>query len=95
VKIDRSFVSSFEHDEKQEKIVRAIIGLGQGLGIVSTAEGIEEGDQWNRLQAMGCDVGQGFLFGKALPPEEALELIASKSAAMERTSSLHLSHSSR
>ena len=55
VKIDRSFVASFEDDEKQEKIVRAIIGLGHGLGIVTTAEGIEDKTQFDRLKAMGCE----------------------------------------
>lgn len=75
VKIDRSFIESFEGDDRQEKIVRAIIGLGHGLGIATTAEGIEQDHQLQRLRAMGCDYGQGFLFGKALPPEEVLALI--------------------
>jgi diguanylate cyclase (GGDEF)-like protein len=70
VKIDRSFVAAFEGDEKQEKIVRAIIGLGHGLGIVTTAEGIEDRATWKRLQEMGCDFGQGYLFGKAMAPNQ-------------------------
>ena len=73
VKIDRSFVASFAGDERQEKIVRAIIGLGRGLGIVTTAEGIEEKDQADQLRAMGCDFGQGYLFGKALAPEDVMK----------------------
>jgi diguanylate cyclase (GGDEF)-like protein len=80
VKIDRSFVESFQGDEKQEKIVRAIIGLGHGLGIVTTAEGIEQSDQFDRLKAMGCDFGQGYLFGKAMPPEEVRAFFAETAA---------------
>ena len=76
VKIDRSFVASFEDDHKQEKIVRAIIGLGRGLGIVTTAEGIEDDLQFDRLRAMGCDYGQGYLFGKAIPHHEVLLYLA-------------------
>ena len=80
IKIDRSFVASFEGDDKQEKIVRAIIGLGHGLGIVTTAEGIEEPAQFERLRAMGCDFGQGFLFGKAMPPEDVEDFFAGRGA---------------
>ncbi len=80
IKIDRSFVASFEGDDKQEKIVRAIIGLGRGLGIVTTAEGIEDPGQFDRLKAMGCDFGQGFLFGKAVPSEEVRKLFEDPAA---------------
>jgi diguanylate cyclase (GGDEF)-like protein len=76
IKIDRSFVSSFEGDERQQKIVRAMLGLGQGLGIATTAEGIESESQVRSLQALGCDFGQGFLFGKAMPPEKIAAFIA-------------------
>ncbi|MGE6739559.1 putative bifunctional diguanylate cyclase/phosphodiesterase [Allorhizobium pseudoryzae] len=71
IKIDRSFVSSFQDQEKQEKIVRAIVGLGMGLDVPTTAEGIETEDQLSSLSSMGCTYGQGFLFGKAIPAEEA------------------------
>jgi diguanylate cyclase (GGDEF)-like protein len=73
VKIDRSFVASFGGDERQEKIVRAIIGLGRGLGIVTTAEGIEDKVQAEQLREMGCDFGQGYLFGSALAAEDVLK----------------------
>jgi EAL domain-containing protein (putative c-di-GMP-specific phosphodiesterase class I) len=83
VKIDQSFVSSFEGDEKQEKIVRAIIGLGQGLGMVTTAEGIEDKAQFDRLRAMGCDFGQGYLFGRAIPQDAIAAFIASSESLRE------------
>ncbi|MDH6267784.1 diguanylate cyclase (GGDEF)-like protein [Rhizobium sp. SG_E_25_P2] len=80
IKIDRSFVSSFQDDERQEKIVRAMLGLGQGLGIATTAEGIETESQVRSLQALGCDFGQGYLFGKAMPPENIEAFIAHAAA---------------
>ena len=70
IKIDRSFVSAFEKDEKQAKIMRAMLGLGQGLGMTMTAEGIESESQSSALAALGCDIGQGYLFGKAVPAEK-------------------------
>jgi diguanylate cyclase (GGDEF)-like protein len=64
LKIDRSFVASFEQCEKQDKIVKAIIALGMSLGMKITAEGIEHESQLRKLMALGCDVGQGYLLGK-------------------------------
>ncbi|MBB4009583.1 putative bifunctional diguanylate cyclase/phosphodiesterase [Allorhizobium taibaishanense] len=78
IKIDRSFVMAYDTDKKQEDIVRAILGLGQGLGIATTAEGIEDESQLAFLKSIGCDFGQGFLFSKALPAQEALSLIAGR-----------------
>ncbi len=74
IKIDRSFVAAFENDEKQAKIMRAMLGLGQGLGLTMTAEGIESESQLTALADLGCDIGQGYLFGKALPAEQLTSL---------------------
>ncbi|ASY65484.1 diguanylate cyclase/phosphodiesterase (GGDEF & EAL domains) with PAS/PAC sensor(s) (plasmid) [Sinorhizobium sojae CCBAU 05684] len=82
IKIDRSFVTDLEHDDKQEKIVRAILGLGQGLGIATTAEGIEDEGQRINLLEMGCDCGQGYLFGKAVPAAAIPGLLAGASNAV-------------
>lgn len=76
IKIDRSFVVGFEQDKKQGDIVRAIMGLAQGLGVATTAEGIEDNNQLEFLKNLGCDFGQGFLFGKALPADQALQLLS-------------------
>jgi diguanylate cyclase (GGDEF)-like protein len=75
IKIDRSFVASFQDQERQEKIVKAIVGLGIGLDVPTTAEGIETKDQLDSLVSMGCTYGQGYLFGRAIPAEEARRLI--------------------
>lgn len=70
IKIDRKFVATFEESDRQEKVVRAIIALGIGLGVKITAEGIEDASQLRRLQDLGCDIGQGYLLGKPRPIEE-------------------------
>lgn len=65
IKIDRSFVSGMQEDGGDTlAIVRAIIGLGQGLGKTVVAEGIETEAQSHLLAALGCHSGQGYLFGR-------------------------------
>lgn len=67
LKIDRSFVSGIGRNFDDTAIVRALIGLGQSLGIATVAEGIETAAQAEFARAHGCDFGQGYLFGKAQP----------------------------
>ncbi|MCK0208866.1 EAL domain-containing protein [Starkeya koreensis] len=67
IKIDRSFVHDIEHDVDDAAIVRAVIHLGQSLGIETVAEGVETPAQAAYLRANGCDYAQGFLYSKALP----------------------------
>ncbi|TCR82478.1 EAL domain-containing protein [Rhizobium sp. BK376] len=78
IKIDKSFVATYGSEERQEKIVRAMLGLGRSLGIKTTAEGIEEHSQLVYLVNHGCDIGQGYLFGKAVPADQAIAFIASR-----------------
>ncbi len=68
IKIDRSFVAGIdEHDGGTLAIVRAIIGLGRGLGKLVVAEGIETEAQAHRLRQLGCQLGQGYLYGRPAP----------------------------
>ncbi|MYM00360.1 EAL domain-containing protein [Novosphingobium sp. FGD1] len=70
LKIDRSFtLGLFEDDGQSEEIIRAIIGLGQGLRKKVVAEGVETQRQRQRLAEMGCDLGQGYLFARPAPLE--------------------------
>ncbi|SJZ70117.1 putative bifunctional diguanylate cyclase/phosphodiesterase [Consotaella salsifontis] len=81
IKIDRSFMNSLgEEDSKQTKIVRAIVGLSQGLGITTTAEGIEQLSQLERIKELGCNLGQGYLFGKAMPANHVAGFLAGRNA---------------
>jgi diguanylate cyclase (GGDEF)-like protein len=76
IKIDRSFVKSMSHEGESAAIVRALLGLGHGLGVKITAEGIEDETQKEALVGEGCDQGQGFLFSRAVPAAEAEALLA-------------------
>ncbi len=67
LKIDRSFVAELDQRSDNAAIVRAIIGLGDSLGLPIIAEGVERRSQVERLQALGCHLAQGYLFGRPLP----------------------------
>jgi len=67
LKIDKSFVDELDQTSDNAAIVRAIIGLGDSLGLSVIAEGVERPTQATRLQALGCHLAQGYLFGKPRP----------------------------
>ncbi|MGW0807019.1 putative bifunctional diguanylate cyclase/phosphodiesterase [Nonomuraea sp. NPDC002799] len=71
VKIDASFVSRIAESEDDDRIVRSIVDLVRSLGLRSVAEGVETDEVAIRLAEMGCDMGQGWLFGQPMPATEA------------------------
>jgi EAL domain-containing protein (putative c-di-GMP-specific phosphodiesterase class I) len=73
LKIDRSFVHDMLHTRHASSIVRAIITLAYSMDLAVVAEGVETREQWQALEAFGCNAFQGFLFGRATPVVE-LEL---------------------
>lgn len=77
IKIDQSFVRDLDKKGSDAAIVRAILNLGQNLGIEIVAEGIETPAQAAFLGAQGCDYGQGHLFAKPTQAAEIMGLIAS------------------
>lgn len=64
LKIDQSFIAGLHRDGESTKIVRAIISLAHNLGRKVVAEGVETKQQQQFLQRLGCDWGQGYLFGR-------------------------------
>lgn len=72
IKIDRSFIGNMGSESESAEIVRALTGLGHGLGLKITAEGIEQPEQRHALLTQGCEQGQGFLFSRAVPAHETL-----------------------
>ena len=70
LKIDRSFVSNMATDPNDKAIVLATIDLGHNLGLRVVAEGVEDEDTLRELTCRGCDLVQGYLFSKPLPPAE-------------------------
>jgi EAL domain-containing protein (putative c-di-GMP-specific phosphodiesterase class I) len=76
IKIDRSFVDRLGKDKESTTIVRAVLGLASGFNLETTAEGIENDEQLASLRADGCLEGQGYLFGKAMPANEVINVLA-------------------
>ena len=70
IKIDKSFVDNMLERESDAKLIKAIVMMGQSLELKLVAEGIETHAQWQMLQALGCDFGQGYLFSHPLPAQE-------------------------
>jgi diguanylate cyclase (GGDEF)-like protein len=76
LKIDRSFVQEINRDGESKVIVRAIAGMGKGLDLLLTAEGIETNEQALGVMAHGIHQAQGFLYGRAMPAGEARRLLS-------------------
>ena len=67
IKVDRSFVTGLGLEADDTSIVEAVVRLGHSLGLSVVAEGVETPLQLNRLRELGCDKGQGYLFGRPRP----------------------------
>jgi len=81
LKIDREFISGPEGllaSKRGTPLVRAILDLARSLGLEVIAEGIETEEQAGALQRMGCQLGQGFYFGRPVGPRQARDLISAR-----------------
>ncbi len=78
LKIDRSFVTPMCAAPRDEAIVRTTIDLARHLDLHVVAEGIETPDVCERLAAMGCDTGQGYLISRPAPAEELTPWLAGR-----------------
>jgi diguanylate cyclase (GGDEF)-like protein len=81
LKIDRSFISGIEKDEKDRAIVSAIITVAHHLDLRVTGEGVETPGQAQILGELACDDVQGFLFGRPMPEAQLSELLLGAPAA--------------
>ncbi|MCZ8130955.1 MAG: EAL domain-containing protein [Steroidobacteraceae bacterium] len=70
IKIDRAFTSRVQEDHASRGVVSAVLAIAGAMGARTVAEGIETEGQLELLLALGCDEGQGFLFGRPLSAEE-------------------------
>jgi len=75
LKVDRSFVNSMEDGSENGEIVRTVIALAKTLRLNVVAEGIETIHQLHQLRILGCEYGQGYLFSRPVPVEDAERLI--------------------
>ena len=75
LKIDKSFTDTLLTDSATRIITESIVSMVKSLGFESIAEGVEEEQQYKYLRAIGCDIIQGYLFGKPLSQEEIEQLL--------------------
>jgi diguanylate cyclase (GGDEF)-like protein len=78
IKIDRSFVKNISVAAGSLNIVRAVAAMAKGLGMKTTAEGVETQEQLDTVKSEGCTEMQGFLFSKPLPAHQIDHLIRSR-----------------
>jgi diguanylate cyclase (GGDEF)-like protein len=78
IKIDRSFVKDITASAGSLNIVRAVAAMAKGLGMESTAEGVETQEQLDAIRSEGCTEMQGFLFSRPLPARQIDDLLSSK-----------------
>ena len=77
IKVAREFVQDEDPDSKSSLLAGTIVAMGRSLGIATVAEGIETAEQADRMRALGCTYGQGFLFARPLQPEALEERLRS------------------
>jgi len=70
LKIDQGFVAGVPWDDDDAAIVRVVIALAKSMGMQVHAEGIEQMEQARFLLEQGCDLGQGYWFGKPVPAQD-------------------------
>ena len=70
IKIDRNFIEGLESDPDKFAITRAVLSMAETMGYEVTAEGIETEGQWKLLLELGCQIGQGYLFGRPMSKED-------------------------
>ncbi|MCL7942068.1 EAL domain-containing protein [Halomonas sp. ATCH28] len=70
IKIDKRFVMTANDSEESRAVIRSVVELGRSLGLNTTAEGVEDGETLNYLNDLQCDLAQGYLIARPLPPDE-------------------------
>ena len=76
VKVDRSLVAGLGRDADQSAVVASLVSLAQAIGVRCVAEGVETADQLSVLRRLGCELGQGYLFSRAMGGHAAGEWLA-------------------
>ena len=77
LKIDKSFIDEMNKDESSKQYVATFIKIGHLMGFDVISEGVEEEEQVETLREIGCDFIQGFVWGRPMDKESAMELICS------------------
>jgi len=75
VKIDRSFIANLSGSAHTQKLVRSVVDMAKSLDLQSVAEGIETPRQLEIVQALGCEIAQGYLFSPPVEPARITDMI--------------------
>ena len=75
LKIDRSYVTNCNSDRISAGLCETIVELGQRFGLKTVAEGIETTHESHKLQGIGCNIGQGYLFAKPMPKAQLIGIM--------------------
>jgi diguanylate cyclase (GGDEF)-like protein/PAS domain S-box-containing protein len=95
LKLDRQFITSLATEREAAAIVRAVCDMARALGFGVVAEGVETDGQWQVVEALGCDFGQGFLYAKPTRPEDIRAAVAELDARLSPPASRGSSSASR
>ena len=87
LKLDRNFVDGCAQNADRAKICASVIDLAHHLGCVAVGVGIERLDDMKALAGLGCDLGQGFLFGQPMPEEQLVTVMLKRAVAPDRVKS--------
>jgi EAL domain-containing protein (putative c-di-GMP-specific phosphodiesterase class I) len=75
LKVDKSFIDRVCTGEQGQSLTSAILTMSQAMGLQTVAEGVEQREQADWLQHANCALGQGYLWSRPLPLEQAKELL--------------------
>ncbi|MEN3146028.1 EAL domain-containing protein [Neorhizobium sp. IRAMC:178] len=84
LKIDRRFITGVHLSRQNQEIVGALVGLGRALSMEVVVEGVESEEEANSLSALGCEIAQGYFFGRPMPAERIPGWIESRRMLAER-----------
>ena len=76
IKIDQSFVHDIASKADSKAIIRAVMGLGSGLGMTTLGEGVETQEELEYLKREGCTEAQGYFFSRPRPAQDVLQLLS-------------------
>jgi diguanylate cyclase (GGDEF)-like protein len=80
LKVDRHFVTNISNNVHSQALVAALVSVGRALDMELVLEGVETAGDAETLRALGCRTGQGWLYGKAMAPTEAMEWLKRRSS---------------
>jgi diguanylate cyclase (GGDEF)-like protein/PAS domain S-box-containing protein len=89
IKIDKEFIQAISNgDAGSRSMVDTLFALGRSMGLRTVAEGVEDLEQFEALAAQNCDVAQGYLFARPMPPSETFEFLRTFTSPIPHASTI-------